>query len=95
MPSLNTLSALWDAQSVAVVGASDREGSLGRLPIDFLTRFGYAGRILPIRPDGEPVAGLPSHISLAAAGEATGPVWPARPLGPGSGNREIRPLVSH
>ena len=74
MPSLNTLSALWDAQSVAVVGASDREGSLGRLPIDFLTRFGYAGRILPIRPDGEPVAGLPSHISLAAAGEATGPV---------------------
>jgi acyl-CoA synthetase (NDP forming) len=58
------LAALWSARSVAVVGASDRPGSLGRLPVEFLQRYGYAGRILPVRPDGEPVAGLPSYASV-------------------------------
>ncbi len=58
------LAALWSARSVAVVGASDKPGSLGRLPIEFLQRYGYAGRILPVRPDGAPVAGLPSYRSL-------------------------------
>lgn len=59
------LTALWAARSVAVVGASDRAGSLGRLPVEFLTRFRYAGRILPVRPDGAPVAGHPSYPSVA------------------------------
>lgn len=68
------LRALWAARSVAVVGASDRAGSLGRLPIDFLLRHGYAGRILPVRPDGAAVVGLPSHASVAAAAAETGPV---------------------
>ena len=39
---------------VAVVGASDRSGSLGRLPVEFLQRYGYGGRDLPVRPDGRP-----------------------------------------
>ena len=30
---VGALAALWTARSVAVVGASDREGSLGRLPV--------------------------------------------------------------
>lgn len=65
------LSALWAARSVAVVGASDRPGSLGRLPIEFLSRFGYAGRILPVRPDGAPVAG---HAAFHSVAECPGPV---------------------
>lgn len=60
------LSALWSARSIAVVGASDKPGALGRLPIEFLQRYGYAGRILPVRPDGEPVAGLASSPSVLA-----------------------------
>lgn len=63
------LRALWDARSIAVVGASDR--SLGRLPVEFLQRYGYAGRILPVRPDGAPVAGLESFPSVV---DCPGPV---------------------
>jgi acetate---CoA ligase (ADP-forming) len=58
------LSALWSAGSVAVIGASDRVGSPGRLPIEFLQRYGYRGRILPVRPDGVSVLGLHSFGSV-------------------------------
>lgn len=68
------LAALWSARSVAVVGASDRPGALGRLPVEFLQRYGYAGRILPVRPDGAPVAGLPSHASVRECRREQGPV---------------------
>lgn len=68
------LAALWSARSVAVVGASDRPGSLGRLPVEFLQRYGYAGRILPVRPDGAPVAGLPSYASVRECRREQGPV---------------------
>ena len=68
------LAALWSARSVAVVGASDRPGSLGRLPVEFLQRYGYAGRILPVRPDGAPVAGLPSYASVRECRREHGPV---------------------
>ena len=60
------LAALWAARGVAVVGASDRPGALGRLPVEFLLRYGYDGRIHPIRPDGEPVCGVPSSPSVCA-----------------------------
>ena len=68
------LAALWSARSVAVVGASDRRGSLGRLPVEFLQRYGYAGRILPVRPDGAPVAGLASYASVRECRREHGPV---------------------
>jgi acyl-CoA synthetase (NDP forming) len=49
-----------------VVGASDRPGALGRLPIEFLQRFRYAGTVHPVRPDGAEVLGLPSYPSVQA-----------------------------
>lgn len=69
MAKSSALTALWSARSVAVIGASDRSGALGRLPLEFLQRYGYAGRIFPVRPDGLPVCGLPSAPSLAACEE--------------------------
>ena len=62
----NPIRALWSARSVAVVGASERPGALGRLPIEFMTRFGYTGSLYPVRPDGAPVAGLRSYPCVAA-----------------------------
>ncbi|WP_412541272.1 acetate--CoA ligase family protein [Longispora sp. K20-0274] len=62
------LSMLWSARSIAVVGASGREGSLGRLPVEYLKRYGYSGRILPINPTATEICGLPAYPSLAAAG---------------------------
>jgi acetate---CoA ligase (ADP-forming) len=68
-----TLSVLWDAGSIAVVGATDRGGALGRLPVEHLLRYGYRGRILPVNPKGGTVCGLPAHASLTAAA-ADGPI---------------------
>lgn len=61
----NPLGALWDARSVAIVGASDRAGALGRLPVEFLLRYGFDGQVLPVRPDGDAVCGVPSYPSVA------------------------------
>lgn len=66
-----SLRPLWDARGVAVIGASDRPGAVGRLPVQFLQRYGYAGGIYPVRPDGAPVSGLSSHASLT---DLPGPV---------------------
>ena len=63
----SALQALWGARGVAVVGASDKPGSLGALPVRFLDRYGYAGPVTIIHPSGEQVLGRPSYPSLAAA----------------------------
>lgn len=65
------LRALWAARAVAIIGASDRAGAVGRLPVQFLARYGYAGGIYPVRPDGADVAGLRSFAALA---QIPGPV---------------------
>ncbi len=57
----DSLRPLWAARSIAVVGASERPGALGRLPIEFLQRHGYAGALYPVRPDGADVLGLHSY----------------------------------
>src|SRR5512134_1622703 len=66
------LSPLWDARSVAVVGATERPGALGRLPVQFLQRYGYRGSILPVNPNAQTVLGLASYPSVAAARASTG-----------------------
>lgn len=62
----NPLRALWSARSVAIVGASARPGSLGRLPVEYLRRHGYGGAVYPVRPDGGEVLGLPAYPSVQA-----------------------------
>jgi acyl-CoA synthetase (NDP forming) len=83
-----TLRVLWDARSVAVVGATDRPGALGRLPVEHLLRFGYAGRILPVNPRGGTVCGLTAHVSLAAAA-ADGPIDLALVMVPAAAVTEV------
>jgi acyl-CoA synthetase (NDP forming) len=68
------LRLLWDAGSVAVVGATDRPGALGRLPVQFLQRYGYTGRVVPVNRRGGTVCGLPAATSLAEAVSAGGPI---------------------
>lgn len=60
------IAMLWAARSVAIVGASDKHGSLGRLPVEHLLRYGFDGAVYPVRPDGETVGGLPSYPSVAS-----------------------------
>jgi acyl-CoA synthetase (NDP forming) len=58
-----------EARSVAVVGASVKEGSLGRAMIEELRRGGYEGSVLPVNPGYDDVLGFPCFPSV---GEAPG-----------------------
>jgi acyl-CoA synthetase (NDP forming) len=55
-----------EARSVAVVGASVKEGSLGFQMVAELHRGGYAGEIFPVNPGYDEVLGHPCYPSVAA-----------------------------
>ncbi|MDQ3210102.1 MAG: acetate--CoA ligase family protein [Actinomycetota bacterium] len=59
-----------EARSVAVVGASVKEGSLGRAMIEELQRGGYEGSLWPVNPGYDEVLGLACYPSV---GEVPGP----------------------
>ena len=61
---MNNLSLLWNAQSIAVIGATERENAMGRAPIEYLQRYGYAGKIYPINPKGSTILGLQAFTSI-------------------------------
>ena len=61
-----SLTPLLAPRSIAVVGASDREGNLGGRCVGFLRKFGFAGPVWPVNPSRAEVGGLACHPSLAA-----------------------------
>ena len=61
------LRALFQPQSVAVVGATERAGSVGRAVLENLSAF--PGPRFAVNPRRERVLGLPCHASLAAVGQ--------------------------
>ena len=63
-PARSTLSALWSAESIAIIGATERAGAMGRLPLDYLQRFGYQGKIYPVNPKGGTILGLEAFTSV-------------------------------
>ncbi len=60
---------LFHPASIAVVGASTREGSVGNDVIRNLHKQGYKGHIYPINPKGEPILGLTTYKKLADVGK--------------------------
>ncbi|MGE0876087.1 MAG: acetate--CoA ligase family protein [Burkholderiales bacterium] len=64
------LDALLQPRSIAVIGASPRENTLGNNVVVNLRRYGYAGSILPVHPSAPEVAGLPAFRSAAVLPEA-------------------------
>src|SRR5882672_54683 len=64
--SFGDLTPLLAPRSVAVVGASDREGNLGGLAVGFLQKFGYRGPVWPVNAGRPSVAGLPCFPNLRA-----------------------------
>ncbi len=55
--------------SIAFVGASPREGSLGHTMLRVIRHGGYRGTIHPVNPNYDRIEDLPCHPSLAAIGE--------------------------
>ena len=48
----NLLDYFFKPESVAVVGASSREGQVGRILLDNLKEGGFPGEIFPVNPGG-------------------------------------------
>ena len=63
--SASRLAPLLAPRSVAIVGASPRENTLGNNVVVNLRRFGYTGRIFPVHPSAQEVAGLRAYPALA------------------------------
>jgi acyl-CoA synthetase (NDP forming)/RimJ/RimL family protein N-acetyltransferase len=62
-----SIAALLAPRSVAVIGASRREGTIGNLLLRNLRHAGFTGPILGIHPEAEMIAGVPCFPSLASA----------------------------
>jgi acetyl coenzyme A synthetase (ADP forming)-like protein len=60
----------FEPTSVAVIGASRREGTIGRALIDNLTSAGFRGPIYPINPKATEVSGLPCFASVSGVGRS-------------------------
>ena len=56
--------ALLCPRSIAIVGASGDPGKLGALPLQFLQKYGYRGRIFPVNPSYREILGLPCYPSI-------------------------------
>ena len=55
----SALDSMFSPKSVAVIGATDREGSVGRTVLERLRIPAFRGRIYPVNPNHTEVLGLP------------------------------------
>jgi acetyltransferase len=59
------LAKLFVPASVAIVGASEREGALGRFVFENMRRDGYAGALYPVNPKYKTISGVAAFASIA------------------------------
>ncbi|MCB1925443.1 MAG: bifunctional acetate--CoA ligase family protein/GNAT family N-acetyltransferase [Gammaproteobacteria bacterium] len=59
------LNKVFEPQSVAIVGASERESSVGAQVLRNMREGGFAGVIYPVNPKHETVQGLPAYASIS------------------------------
>jgi acetyltransferase len=63
------IAALLCPRSIAIAGASSDPARLGSLPLAFLVKHGYRGKIYPINPNVEQIHGIACFKSLAEIAE--------------------------
>lgn len=59
------LHKVFEPKSIAIVGASDREGSVGAQLLDNIREGGFPGEIYPVNPKHRKVQGLKTYPSLS------------------------------
>ncbi len=67
--TIRNLEALFEPQSVALIGASPRQGSLGQLLARNMRRAGFRGRIDFVHPRAEEIEGQVSYPDVASLPE--------------------------
>lgn len=65
MDRAEAVRTMLEARSVAVVGASAKEGSFGEMMMLELTRSGYSGAVYPVNPKYDDILGFEAYPSLA------------------------------
>ena len=54
---------------MAIIGATERAGAMGRLPLEYLQKYGYAGEIFPVNPKGGEILGLKAFDNVKNIGK--------------------------
>lgn len=73
------LDSFFAPRSVAVVGATEKAGSVGRALVQNLVSGGFAGPVFPINPAREAILGIKAYPNLAALPQAVDLVVIATP----------------
>ncbi|CAN2040847.1 acetyltransferase [Candidatus Magnetomoraceae bacterium gMMP-15] len=63
--SIYNLDKIFKPASVAVVGASEKEGSVGCSLLNSITNGGYEGKVFPVNPKYKTILGLTAYPSLS------------------------------
>ncbi|MHA2101621.1 MAG: acetate--CoA ligase family protein [Candidatus Kariarchaeaceae archaeon] len=66
---ISNLEVMFNPKSIAVVGASRREGSIGRAILKNIIDFGYEGTVYPINPNAESVNSIKCYPDLKSISE--------------------------
>jgi acetyltransferase len=67
--SLYNLDRIFDPKSIAVVGASEKKGSIGNAIMNNLLEGGFEGHLFPVNPNYDTLHGLKAFGSLTQMGE--------------------------
>ena len=65
----DTLSALLDPRSIAIVGASENAARIGGRPLRYLRESGFKGAVYPVNPNRDNVQGFKAYGSVASLPE--------------------------
>ncbi|MEB3101384.1 acetate--CoA ligase family protein [Ferviditalea candida] len=60
-----SLAALLKPESIAIAGASADRGKIGSLPLQFLKKHSFSGRVYPINPNAEEIEGWKCYSSVS------------------------------
>ena len=63
------LDAIFKPRTVAVIGATDRQGSVGRTTLVNLTTASFRGKVYAVNPKRSEVLGVPSYPAVGAVPE--------------------------
>jgi len=63
---LNSLISLFAPKSIAVIGASRRDGTLGKMFLDAVVGMDYKGSIYPINPNAESINNIPCYPEISS-----------------------------
>jgi len=60
------LEKLFDPKSIAIIGASRKEGKVGHSVLKNLLQYGYKGSIYPVNPKAEEILGIQTYPTISA-----------------------------